>query len=95
MTELSKELHEMTPEERWEEGIEHNPESLDIRKFFEDNDPHGLWEFGGNGDNGEDMLYLLDCYFAKKEHEVQEIIRQLQGGGLNAFHVTRIPDGNE
>ena len=56
----------LTPEERWERGADHHPESEKIGKFFRKNDPHGIWEFGGDGDNGEDMLYLLDCYFADR-----------------------------
>lgn len=59
-----------TPEERWEQGIPHDPRSEEIaysirdidRKF--NNNVLNL-KFGGDGDGGEPLLYLLDCYFER------------------------------
>lgn len=58
--------------DRWEEGIEHDARSQEIYGFISDYD----WKFngdalglsaGGDGDNGEELMYLLDEYFAAKD----------------------------
>ena len=58
-----------TPEERWEEGIDHHPESYEVAKIIHQYDTFGLYEFGGDGDNGEELLYYLDIYFEGKDNE--------------------------
>ena len=54
-------------QERWERGIPHNPlsiiivhalEAVDFRFF---NDYFGI-KVGGDGDNGETMMYIFDAY---------------------------------
>jgi hypothetical protein len=55
---------------RWEEGEEHHPKSIEIAKHLESLDfffcgDHLGWKFGGDGDNGESLLYALDCYFER------------------------------
>ena len=61
-----------TPGQRWEQGVEHDPRSEEIVRAMAKLD----WEFydghldirvGGDGDNGESMMYLLDYYFAQKD----------------------------
>lgn len=60
---------EMGPEERWERGIAHDPRSEAIARGIADVDldygDHLDLKFGGDGDNGEQLLYLLDVYFAR------------------------------
>jgi hypothetical protein len=57
---------------RWEEGIPHHPESKQIIESL------ATWDFvhggeylcvkiGGDGDNGEHMMYLLDIYFEARD----------------------------
>ena len=62
----------MTPDERWEAGIPHDPRSEELYKELADLD----WKYGGDsfcfksggdGDNGEQLMYLLDMYFEKKD----------------------------
>lgn len=53
---------------RWEEGINHHLKSqrlmFDIAEIdFELMDDHFCWKYGGDGDNGEALMYLLDIYF--------------------------------
>ena len=60
-------LNKLTAEERWEQGIEHHPKSLIIQKGLKDQDTHGIWDWGGDGDNGEDLLYQLDVIFSQEE----------------------------
>lgn len=55
----------LTPGERWEQGIEHHPQSIRLfrqiaRYDWELNNDYFRWKSGGDGDNGEQLLYLLD-----------------------------------
>lgn len=57
---------------RWEEGMDHHPESIKTIKalgeldFYLGNDNLCV-KTGGDGDNGEHMMYLLDIYFEAKD----------------------------
>jgi hypothetical protein len=57
-----------TYSERWERGIPHDPRSLSLYAAIEKLDAqHGdvlALKAGGDGDNGEHLLYLLDLHFA-------------------------------
>ena len=53
---------------RWEEGVDHHPASLKLMKnvaaadwLF--NDDMFCWKTGGDGDNGEFLMYLMDVHF--------------------------------
>ena len=55
---------------RWEEGMEHHPESEHLAKLLFDLDrdyggDYFCWKSGGDGDNGEHLMYCLDIYFEK------------------------------
>ena len=55
--------------ERWEKGIPHDPRSVALYKSiealdFEQGDYFGF-KSGGDGDNGEHLMYLLDMHFAR------------------------------
>lgn len=58
------------PDERWEQGIDHDPRSERLVRAmgkidFEVGGDHLQIKMGGDGDNGEHMMYLLDCHFAE------------------------------
>jgi hypothetical protein len=59
------------PNARWEKGLPHHPKAKDlareIAKIDFDNGDYFCFKFGGDGDNGEHLTYLLDCYFECKE----------------------------
>lgn len=60
------------PGQRWQEGIDHHPESEKIvRRIadldFKHNGDYFEWKIGGDGDNGEVLMYLLDMYFEEQE----------------------------
>ena len=64
----------VSPDDRWEQGIEHDQRSVQIYGFMERYD----WKFGGDsaglssggdGDIGESLMYLLDEYFAALDSE--------------------------
>jgi len=62
---------------RWEEGIEHHPDGEALYKAIAELDmKYGGDRFGfksgGDGDNGEHLMYLLDIYFDKKDKEFYE-----------------------
>ena len=61
-----------TPEERWEQGIEHDPRAEKIVRYaakldYEQCGDSLCLKMGGDGDNGEHLMYLLDCYFAEED----------------------------
>lgn len=59
---------------RWEKGINHHPKSVEIFKAIKDNDwkygnDYFCWKYGGDGDNGEHLMYLLDIYFEQQDEQ--------------------------
>ena len=60
--------------ERWEQGIDHDPRSVAIYKHiekldFEECGYSFCWKSGGDGDNGESLMYLMDDYFWEQDHK--------------------------
>lgn len=58
----------LTDLNRWEDGIEHHPMSERLMRFlsehdFNDYDDHFCWKIGGDGDNGEALMYQMDAFF--------------------------------
>ena len=58
-------------EERWEAGDPHDPRSEALAHALAEIDrKHGGdyfdFKFGGDGDNGEELMYLLDIYFEQQ-----------------------------
>ena len=57
---------------RWEEDIEHDSRSEELYGFISNYDfkfagDYFCFKSGGDGDNGEALMYLLDEYFANKD----------------------------
>ncbi len=57
--------------DRWENGISHRNESIELYKRisqidFEFGGDSFCFSSGGDGDNGEQLMYLLDIYFDEK-----------------------------
>lgn len=53
---------------RWMQGISHHPKSVELFKKLSDIDfNHGgdffCWKSGGDGDNGEHLMYEMDIMF--------------------------------
>lgn len=70
---------------RWEEGMDHHPESEKTVKALGELDFYLGGDYfhiktGGDGDNGEHMMYLLDIYFEAKDKgiELKEIIDEVK-----------------
>jgi hypothetical protein len=61
---------------RWEDGIQHDPRSKEIVEWLADYDWKFCdgcfdWKVGGDGDNGETLMYELDEYFIAKDKETK------------------------
>jgi len=58
-------------QKRWELGIEHHPRSVElfeqIRRIDWENEDYFCWKSGGDGDNGEELMYILDIIFEKQD----------------------------
>lgn len=57
---------------RWESGMEHHPKSRALFKWLADFDFKECndcfrWKSGGDGDNGETLMYQLDVYFEEQD----------------------------
>ena len=55
--------------QRWEDGDEHDQQSETLYKFIADTDfkhfgDSFCFKSGGDGDNGETLMSILDCWFA-------------------------------
>ena len=61
------------PEHRWANGFNHHPLSEELMKHCQDvdnaHDDYFDWRTGGDGDNGEVMLHLMDTWFEKRDRE--------------------------
>jgi hypothetical protein len=64
---------------RWEQGLPHHPKSIETMKGLMAVDmalgnDYFCWKKGGDGDNGECLMYELDILFALQDagHEVSE-----------------------
>ena len=71
-------IKEIIPiDKRWEQNIEHDPRSTEIFDFLAEYDfkfcsDYFCWKKGGDGDNGEILMYELDEYFANKDIAIEE-----------------------
>lgn len=57
---------------RWEQGTKHHPKSIALYKRiakydFELNSDSFGFKAGGDGDNGEQLMYLLDVIFEEDD----------------------------
>jgi hypothetical protein len=60
--------------DRWSEGIPHDPRSIKIYKgiekiAFEEYGDYFGFKSGGDGDNGEILMYILDDYFEDEDNK--------------------------
>lgn len=58
----------LTELNRWEDGIDHHPMSNRLVRFMADHDFNDYNDslcikVGGDGDNGEHLMYLMDAFF--------------------------------
>lgn len=58
----------LTQKDRWAEGIPHHEKSKRLMEFLKEHDfkdfgDHFDWRTGGDGDNGESLMYQMDAFF--------------------------------
>lgn len=65
---------------RWEQGIDHHEKSEELYKKIADADwnygnDYFCFKSGGDGDNGETLMYLLDIIFEQEdlENELKDV----------------------
>lgn len=69
----------LTKIDRWQQSNDHYPLSERLVRFiskhdFEDFNDFFCWKIGGDGDNGETLMYQLDTFFEMIEKSKQQII---------------------
>lgn len=68
---MSQESSKYTLGERWEKGIIHHPKTIALYRHIENLDfANGdlfCFKSGGDGDNGEYLMYLMDDYFYRED----------------------------
>lgn len=62
----------LTNLDRWSNGIDHHPQSERLVRFLAEHDFHDYsdlfcWKIGGDGDNGEALMYQADAFFEMLE----------------------------
>jgi hypothetical protein len=62
----------LTDLNRWEDGIDHHPMSERLMSFLKEHDfndygDYFCWKTGGDGDNGEILMYQMDAFFEMLE----------------------------
>jgi hypothetical protein len=68
---------ELDFEKRWEKDLDHHPKAMELMDHlmaldFHCNNDSFCWKRGGDGDNGEELLYALDCYFERLDKEASD-----------------------
>ena len=64
----------LTKKQRWENGTPHHPMSERLARFLGEHDytdygDYFCWKFGGDGDNGETLMYEMDAFFELLDSE--------------------------
>lgn len=67
----------LTQKDRWGDGIDHHPKSIELIEFLKEHDfndysDHFCWKTGGDGDNGESLMYQMDAFFEMKDSMVNK-----------------------
>ena len=63
---------------RWENGINHHPKSEELMGIIQRmdwfyGDDYFCWKVGGDGDNGETLMFELDIYFEEQDKKHRKI----------------------
>jgi len=58
----------LTQMDRWSMGMDHHPKSVSLMEFLKEHDfcdygDYFYWKMGGDGDNGETLMYQMDAFF--------------------------------
>ena len=64
----------LTNKSRWGDGVDHHPMSVRLMEFlfhhdWKDYNCYFDWSYGGNGDNGETLMFEMDAFFELLDQE--------------------------
>lgn len=70
---MEGEAGNLTPHQRWDAGLPHDPRSHEVFEMLRDADLdlYFDWQSGGDGDNGEHLMFQLDSWYARKDRIAQ------------------------
>lgn len=76
---------------RWENGIDHHPMSQRLMSFLLEHDlndynDYFCWKKGGDGDNGETLMFEMDAFF----ETMDKLKNKEKGKGKVYFYRQRI-----
>ena len=65
----------LTDIDRWGEGVSHHPMSKRLVAFIAEHDFHDYgdyfcWKYGGDGDNGETLMFEMDAFFEMLDKKI-------------------------
>lgn len=74
MDKLNKIIEKERNIDRWSLGIKHHEKSIELMNFLKDLDfnvygDYFFWKTGGDGDNGETLMYQMDAFFEAKDND--------------------------
>lgn len=77
---MSKQRWGINPGTRWENGMDHHEASEIIFDLIykADLDDYMDWKRGGDGDNGETLMYTLDDWFHRDPEALRKLIKALE-----------------
>ena len=88
--------------DRWGEDIDHHPMSKRLMDFLAEHDirdykDHFCWKTGGDGDNGETLMYEMDAFFELLDEEEKstypkEIMEYMNEAMLALDHFNKTGD---
>lgn len=72
MKKLEQIFNKEKTHDRWENGIPHHSKSKELMEFISEIDfnvygDYFCWKTGGDGDNGETLMYQMDAFFEAKD----------------------------
>ena len=78
-------------QDRWSAGTHHHPKSLKLVKDLTDIDfkffnDHFCWKIGGDGDNGETLMYEIDLLMELYDFEKTNKNKQMLMNKLHRHH---------
>jgi hypothetical protein len=68
----------LTTLDRWGDEIDHHPMSKRLMRFlkmhdFEDYNDYFCWKCGGDGDNGETLMFEMDAFFELLDKQEENV----------------------
>lgn len=74
---------------RWEDGVAHDPRTVELFEAVADldfrlNSDYFCWKWGGDGDNGEVFMFVLDEVLQRRDEKSETLADQLNEVGAKS-----------